>query len=59
MARTVKSLSVFVASPGDVADERVRLEEVIRELNITWSKQLGVQLDLVQWETHALPGLFV
>lgn len=56
MARSLKVLSVFVASPGDVADERVRLEEVIQELNTTWSRQLGVQLDLVRWETHAFPG---
>jgi len=56
MARTLKVLSVFVASPGDVTDERVRLEEVIQELNTTWSRQLGVQLDLFRWETHAFPG---
>jgi hypothetical protein len=56
MARNIKSLSVFVASPSDVSDERVRLEEVIRELNITWSTQLGIQLDLIRWETHAFPG---
>jgi Domain of unknown function (DUF4062) len=56
MTRNLRSLSVFVASPGDVADERVRLEEVIRELNVTWSNQLGIQLDLIRWETHAFPG---
>jgi len=55
MARQLTSLTVFVASPGDVADERMRLEEVIRELNVTWSRQLGVHVDLVKWETHAFP----
>lgn len=34
----------------------MRLEEVISELNITWSRHLGIQLDLVKWETHAFPG---
>jgi hypothetical protein len=49
--------SLFVASPGDVADERNRLEEIIRELNITWSRELGIRLELVRWETHAYPGI--
>jgi hypothetical protein len=35
MARQETILSVFVASPSDVDEERNRLEEVIRELNTT------------------------
>ncbi len=56
MPRQEYVLSVFVASPSDVGDERTKLEEVIRELNITWSRELGLRLDLVRWETHAFPG---
>lgn len=56
MPRTEHVLTIFVASPSDVGDERTRLEEVIRELNITWSRTLGVRLELVRWETHAYPG---
>lgn len=56
MPRTEHVLTVFVASPSDVGGERTRLEEVIRELNITWSRILGVRLELVRWETHAYPG---
>ncbi len=56
MARQEHVLTVFVASPGDVEAERGKLEDVIRELNITWSRELGVRLDLVRWETHAYPG---
>lgn len=55
--RTETVLKVFVASPSDVADERACLEEVVRELNLIWSKQLGIRLDLVKWETHAFPGV--
>ena len=51
-----KILSVFVASPDDVGEERNRLEDVIREMNTTWARQLGIQLELVRWETHAYPG---
>lgn len=56
MARQEYVLTVFAASPSDVEAERGRLEDVIRELNITWSRELGIRLDLVQWETHAYPG---
>lgn len=55
MARHEHVLSVFVASPSDVADERSRLEDVIRELNTAWSRELGLRLELVRWETHAYP----
>lgn len=55
MARNEHLLSVFVASPSDVANERSRLEDVIRELNTTWSRELGLRLELIRWETHAYP----
>lgn len=57
MARQEHVLSVFVASPGDVEAERGKLEDVIRELNVTWGRDLSVRLDLVRWETHAYPGI--
>jgi hypothetical protein len=57
MPRRETILSVFVASPSDVAEERAALEDVVRELNSTWGRPLGCRLDLVRWETHAIPGL--
>lgn len=59
MARQETILSVFVASPSDLEEERNKLEEVIREHNITWARDLGVRLDLVRWETHAYPSFGV
>lgn len=56
MTRQETILTVFVASPSDVEDERNKLEEAIRNLNIIWARQLGIRLDLVMWETHAYPG---
>ena len=56
MARQETVLSVFVASPTDVVDERARLEEVIHELNVAWARSLGIRLELIRWETHASPG---
>ena len=49
-------ISVFVASPSDVKEERGILEEVISEQNKTWARSLGIRLELINWETHAYPG---
>jgi len=57
MPRNETILQVFVASPGDLAEERDALEDVISELNITWSQNLRYRLELVRWETHAVPGV--
>lgn len=57
MPRQETILQIFVASPSDLAEERAALEDVIRELNSTWSRKLGCRLDLVRWETHAVPGM--
>ncbi len=57
MPRKEHVFSVFVGSPEDVQEERERLEEIIRELNVTWSRTLGMRLELVRWETHAYPAI--
>lgn len=57
MPEHVTVLRVFVASPRDVEEERDILEQVIRELNITWGRSRGIMLDLVRWETQAYPGI--
>ena len=56
MARQETVLSVFVASPSDVEEERNRLEEVIRDLNTAWARDLGIRLELIKWETDAYPS---
>jgi len=57
MAKQVSELSIFVASPSDVAEERELLEEVVGELNLQWSRVKGVRLELVRWETYSYPGV--
>lgn len=57
MPESIRHYRVFVASPDDVKEERASLEDVVRELNLLWSKHLGVCLDLIRWETHAYPGV--
>ena len=57
MPRSETVLQVFVASPGDVTDEREVLESVVAELNRAWAKSLGVRLELLRWETTTRPGI--
>lgn len=56
IAKTETILKVFVASPGDVVEERQILKDVIDEFNVTWSATHNVRLDLIKWETHSRPG---
>ncbi len=56
MPRNERVLIVLVASPSDLEEERNSLEDVIRELNHTWSRTFGLRLELVKWETHGYPG---
>lgn len=57
MARDEKVISVFVASPSDVTEERDKLESVINEINGTLSRRIGVRLDLIRYEREVPPGL--
>ncbi len=57
MPRDERVVVVLVASPSDLEPERNRLEEAIRELNLTWSRTLLLRLELVRWETHGYPGI--
>jgi tetratricopeptide (TPR) repeat protein len=49
-------LQVFVASPGDTQEERIRLEAVVGELNRGIGSTGALYLELVKWETHARPA---
>lgn len=57
MTETRTVIRVFVASPNDVVEERKALEGVLRELNTTLAKDLGLYIELVSWETDSLPGV--
>jgi hypothetical protein len=51
----VTKLRIFAASPGDVTEERIRLKEVVDELNVMLAHE-NLVLELVRWETHTWPG---
>jgi hypothetical protein len=57
MAKQVTLYQVFIASPGDVSEERAIAEEVIQELNITIAGSANTKLELIKWETHTYPSM--
>jgi hypothetical protein len=56
MARTKRDvLTVFIGSPGDLADERTEAREVVDRVNHHVARNLGVHVELRGWE-DTLPG---
>lgn len=49
--------NVMIASPGDVAKERQIVRDVVLEWNAINSKDRGIVLAAVAWETHASPEM--
>lgn len=56
MAKQITHLSVFLASPSDLAEERVAVKHVVDELNMLLRQAMNVHLDLLTWETDAYPS---
>jgi hypothetical protein len=51
------TIRIFLASPGDVAEERKIVSDAIEDLQLTVGKTRGIHLELVKWETHAYPDI--
>ena len=50
MAATRKIVYVFLASPGDLQEERQAIRAAANEFNANWAESLGYQVDLLGWE---------
>ena len=48
-----ETVCLFVSSPGDVADERQRVELVVERLNTEFEGR--VRIKLIRWEEHYIP----
>ena len=48
-------LRAFLASPGDMQEEREGIRDVVDEFNGSWADELGYQIELVGWE-DTVPG---
>ncbi|MFN3987810.1 MAG: DUF4062 domain-containing protein [Rhodocyclaceae bacterium] len=56
MAGTRRFIKVFLASPGDLAEERKVAKVIVDEFNSQLADALGYQVELVGWE-DTLPGI--
>ena len=50
MPSTRKILRAFLASPGDLQEERKAVRDVVAEFNESWADVLGYQIELLGWE---------
>jgi|CXWL01.1.fsa_nt_gi hypothetical protein len=57
MPKTEQVLSIFLASPSDVHDERDCVDAFVDEWNNLWCEDIGIHLRLIRWETHAYPAV--
>lgn len=57
MPFTATVLKVFIASPGDIKNEREIIREVVYEWNAIHSESQGIVLMPVGWETHSSPAM--
>ena len=57
MAETITLYKVFVASPSDLKEERILIEEIVDDLNLSTFYNSGIKVELKKWETHANPSI--
>lgn len=50
MPSSRKIIRAFLASPGDLQDERRAIRGVVDEFNESWANELGYQVELIGWE---------
>lgn len=50
MPSTRKIIRAFLASPGDLQEERQAIRDVVKEFNESWANVLGYQVELIGWE---------
>jgi hypothetical protein len=53
----MKTIKVFIASPGDITEERDAVDLVVKDLNSTIGDLLDINLIAIRWETHAWPDV--
>lgn len=56
MIKGFPRILVFVSSPNDVNAERAAATRVVVELNALWSEVLGLNIEVLCWETHGYPA---
>lgn len=57
MAKQITHVSIFLASPSDLIEERMVVKNVVDELNKITRPAMGIHLELLAWETDAYPSV--
>ncbi|MFA4851761.1 MAG: DUF4062 domain-containing protein [Bacteroidales bacterium] len=57
MAKEILKYTIFLASPNDLSEERQAVDEVVKELNLTYGQKNNIVLEVLKWETHSAPGI--
>jgi hypothetical protein len=50
MSDNLKVVKIFLASPGDLKNERKLAKSAVDEINTIWGPSLGYHVDLIGWE---------
>jgi len=56
MEPQIRTVRILASSPSDVLAEVAQLGLIVEELQETLGAERGVTIELVRWETHAVPG---
>ncbi len=57
MSREVREYGCLLISPSDVQRERDSLTDLVTNWNAQIGRALGARIDLVRWESHAIPDM--
>jgi len=52
---SINVLRLFLSSPGDVADARQSVQDIVQELNNTWAVHQNIMLQVLDWKTNVIP----
>lgn len=53
----MRKIKVFIASPGEVSEEREIASYIVSELSRMLGSSFEIELEAVRWETHAWPDV--
>ena len=57
MPRDARVFSVLLACPADVQEEAGLVRKAVEEVNLSMASLQGAKLEVVDWQTHASPGI--
>jgi len=57
MPQSITQYKCLITSPSDLVEERLKICETVNNWNAIIGSTLGLNIDPVRWETHALPDL--